>query len=123
MHGYDAGTVEPTTELLLRHKHPEDRERVAAVLDHVIKGTPFSRRHRIIDTSGHTRCVVVAGDRMVDDAGALTRWTGAVTGAQHTKSAITAAGSLPGLLPCSAAQKIADAAPLAASRQGHQVRS
>src|SRR5574337_1152278 len=29
MHGYEPGEVEPTTELLLRHKHPEDRERVA----------------------------------------------------------------------------------------------
>lgn len=38
MHGYQPGTVEPTTELLLRHKHPEDREHVAAVLDRVRKG-------------------------------------------------------------------------------------
>jgi PAS domain S-box-containing protein len=76
MHGYDAGAVEPTTELLLRHKHPEDRERAAAVLDHVIKGKPFSSRHRIIDTAGHTRCVVVAGDRMVDDAGVLIGTSG-----------------------------------------------
>jgi PAS domain S-box-containing protein len=76
MHGYEAGTVEPTTELLLRHKHPDDRERVAAVLDRVHKGTPFSSRHRIIDTHGRTRCVVVAGDRMVDDTGALVGTSG-----------------------------------------------
>ena len=69
MHGYEPGEVEPTTELLLKHKHPEDRERMAAVLERVLNGKPFSSRHRIIDTSGHTRCVVVAGDRMVDDAG------------------------------------------------------
>lgn len=25
MHGYQAGTVTPTTELLLQHKHPDDR--------------------------------------------------------------------------------------------------
>lgn len=71
MHGYKPGQVQPTTELLLQHKHPEDRERVAAVLERVMKGKPFSSRHRIIDTAGRTHCVVVAGDRMVDDAGAL----------------------------------------------------
>ncbi len=70
MHGYKPGTVEPTTELLLQHKHPDDRERVAAVLDRVLNGKPFSSRHRIIDTAGRTRCVIVAGDRMVDDTGA-----------------------------------------------------
>ncbi len=70
MHGYKPGEVEPTTELLLKHKHPEDRERVAAVLERVLKGKPFSSRHRIVDTSGRTHCVVVAGDRMIDNAGA-----------------------------------------------------
>nr|WP_231982231.1 PAS and ANTAR domain-containing protein [Mycobacterium sp. E2327] len=76
MHGYEPGQVEPTTELLLQHKHPEDRERVAAVLDRVVNGKPFSSRHRIIDTAGHTRCVVVAGDRMLDDTGALIGTSG-----------------------------------------------
>lgn len=87
MHGYEPGQVEPTTELLLQHKHPEDRERVAAVLDHVLKGKPFSSRHRIIDTAGHTRCVVVAGDRMVDDNGELAGTSGFyvdVTDSLHT---------------------------------------
>ncbi|OBA73668.1 antitermination regulator [Mycobacterium sp. 1554424.7] len=76
MHGYEPGQVEPTTELLLQHKHPEDRERVAAVLDRVVNGKPFSSRHRIIDTAGHTRCVVVAGDRMLDDTGAMIGTSG-----------------------------------------------
>jgi PAS domain S-box-containing protein len=76
MHGYKPGQVEPTTELLLQHKHPEDRDRVAAVLERVTKGKPFSSRHRIIDTAGRTHCVVVAGDRMVDSAGALAGTSG-----------------------------------------------
>jgi PAS domain S-box-containing protein len=76
MHGYEPAAVEPTTELLLQHKHPEDRERVAAVLHHVLQGKPFSSRHRIIDTAGRTRCVVVAGDRMLDDTGALAGTSG-----------------------------------------------
>ncbi|OBH46133.1 PAS and ANTAR domain-containing protein [Mycobacterium mantenii] len=69
MHGYAPGTVEPTTGLLLQHKHPEDREHVAAVLERVLQGKPFSSRHRIVDTGGRTRCVVVVGDRMLDDDG------------------------------------------------------
>ncbi len=76
MHGYKPGQVEPTTELLLQHKHPEDRDRVAAVLERVTKGKPFSSRHRIIDTAGRTHCVVVAGDRMVDNTGALAGTSG-----------------------------------------------
>lgn len=76
MHGYKPGQVQPTTELLLQHKHPEDRERVAAVLERVTKGKPFSSRHRIIDAAGRTHCVVVAGDRMVDDTGALVGTSG-----------------------------------------------
>lgn len=76
MHGYKPGTVEPTTELLLQHKHPDDRERVAAVLARVLQGKPFSSRHRIVDAAGRTRCVVVAGDQMLDDTGTLIGTSG-----------------------------------------------
>lgn len=76
MHGYEPGAVEPTTELLLQHKHPHDEERIATVLDHVVRGKPFSSRHRIIDASGGTRCVVVVGDRMLDDVGAVIGTSG-----------------------------------------------
>jgi PAS domain S-box-containing protein len=76
MHGYKPGTVEPTTELLMKHKHPDDRERAAAVLARVLQGKPFSSRYRIIDTAGRTRCVVVAGDQMLDDGGALIGTSG-----------------------------------------------
>ena len=62
----------PTTELLLSHKHPDDRPQVAAVLDKVADGEPFSSRHRIIDTAGRTHWVIVIGDRMLDDAGGLS---------------------------------------------------
>lgn len=76
MHGYEPGQVEPTTDLLLKHKHPEDRERVAAVVDHVVNGRPFSSRHRIIDTRGGTHCVVVVGDKMLDADGKLIGTSG-----------------------------------------------
>ncbi|OBG01691.1 PAS and ANTAR domain-containing protein [Mycolicibacter sinensis] len=71
MHGYEPGTVEPNTELLLQHKHPEDRPQVAEVLDRVVQGEPFSSRHRIVDTAGQVHWVIVVGDRMLDDDGEL----------------------------------------------------
>jgi len=36
MHGYEPGTVEPTTELLLSHKHPDDRRHVQDLLDRAL---------------------------------------------------------------------------------------
>nr|WP_027501445.1 PAS and ANTAR domain-containing protein [Rhodococcus sp. UNC363MFTsu5.1] len=70
MHGYEPGSVVPTTELLLSHKHPDDKSHVAAILDNVrAHGAPFSSRHRIIDTAGETHRVVVVGDRLLDEDG------------------------------------------------------
>lgn len=71
MHGYAPGKVEPTTELLLSHKHPDDRARVAEILERVRSGGLFSGRHRIIDTSGKTHWMVVVGDHMVDGSGVV----------------------------------------------------
>jgi PAS domain S-box-containing protein len=76
MHGYEPGTVAPSTELLLQHKHPEDRPQVAEVLERVLRGEPFSSRHRIIDTGGLEHWVIVVGDRMLDDAGVVTGTAG-----------------------------------------------
>ncbi|BBZ37957.1 PAS and ANTAR domain-containing protein [Mycobacterium conspicuum] len=72
MHGYKPGSVTPTTELVLSHKHPDDRGQVAATIDEILNShKPYSTRHRIIDTSGHTHQVVVAGDRLYDADGAV----------------------------------------------------
>jgi PAS domain S-box-containing protein len=70
IHGYLPGTVTPTTELVLSHKHPDDYEQVAATIDdirHTHK--PFSTRHRIVTAQGATRDVVVIGERIHDNAG------------------------------------------------------
>ena len=69
MHGYKPGQVQPTTELLLRHKHPEDRAKVSELLHRVEAGGLFSSRHRIIDANGQTRWVVVVSDHLTDEAG------------------------------------------------------
>ncbi|EME24466.1 hypothetical protein G418_06002 [Rhodococcus qingshengii BKS 20-40] len=72
MHGYEPGAIVPTTELLLSHKHPEDRPHVAQTLEAIrTSGGSFSSRHRIVDTKGRTRSVVVVGDRLVDESGEI----------------------------------------------------
>jgi hypothetical protein len=72
MHGYQPGTVAPTTELVLAHKHPEDHGQVAATIDEILHThEAFSTRHRIVDTSGTVHDVVVVGDQLYDDQGAV----------------------------------------------------
>ncbi|HEU0192235.1 MAG TPA: PAS and ANTAR domain-containing protein [Mycobacterium sp.] len=76
MHGYRPGTVDPTSDLLLQHKHPDDRQQVEKVLERVRNGEPFSSRHRIIDTEGRTHWVIAVGDRMRDATGAVIGTSG-----------------------------------------------
>ena len=72
MHGYEPGTVSPTTDLVLSHKHPDDYGQVAATLDEIRRTSgAFSTRHRIIDTHGEIHHVVVVGDQLFDDGGAV----------------------------------------------------
>ena len=62
LHGYEPGTITPTTELVPSHKHPDDYAQVAATLDEVRRThKPFSTRHRIITVQGDTRDVVDLG--------------------------------------------------------------
>ncbi|GLP77817.1 putative transcription antitermination regulator [Mycobacterium antarcticum] len=68
IHGYEPGTVTPTTELVMSHKHPDDAAKLAAHLDTVRRThEAVSTRHRIIDAQGRTREVVVAGLEIVED--------------------------------------------------------
>src|SRR5258708_6559232 len=74
MHGYLPGTVTPTTELVLSHKHPDDYRQIADTLDLIRQARQaFSSRHRIIDVQGRVHHVVVVGDL-------LRRLDGAVIG-------------------------------------------
>ena len=76
MHGYVPGSVVPTTELVLSHKHPEDRTPVQELLDRARhSGRSFSSRHRL-DTAGKVHNVIVVADRMVDEAGAVVGTAG-----------------------------------------------
>ena len=70
MHGYESGVVTPTTDLVLSHKHPDDRAQVTATINDMISNRQaFSTRHRIIDTGGAIHHVVVVGDQFCDDGG------------------------------------------------------
>jgi PAS domain S-box-containing protein len=70
MHGYQPGTVTPTTELVFAHKHPEDRDQIAQTIATIRRtGQPLSSRHRIIDTSGKVGSVVVVGGELRDARG------------------------------------------------------
>ncbi len=72
MHGYEPGTVTPTTELVLSHKHPDDRRQIAANINDIRRNhAPFSTRHRIVDLQGDVHHVVVVGNQLVDSAGTV----------------------------------------------------
>jgi hypothetical protein len=72
IHGYEPGTVTPTTDLILAHKHPDDRGQVAATIDDILNTRkPFSTRHRIVDTSGDVHYVVVVGDQLRNGEGTV----------------------------------------------------
>jgi hypothetical protein len=77
MHGYQPGAVQPTTEILLSHKHPEDRDHVQDLLDRALHyKSSFSSRHRFIDTAGNVHDAIVVADRMVDETGAVVGTAG-----------------------------------------------
>jgi ANTAR domain/PAS fold len=67
MHGYEPGTVTPTTALVLSHQHPHDRGSVADLIERVRHGARFSSRQRIVDTRGGEHLVLVIGDGFYDD--------------------------------------------------------
>jgi PAS domain S-box-containing protein len=72
MHGYAPGQVQPTTALVMSHKHPDDAANVARLIEAMTEqGKPFSSRHRIIDTHGRIHPVVVIGERLRDHNGGV----------------------------------------------------
>src|SRR3954464_13951467 len=72
MHGYEPGSVVPTTKMLLSHKHPEDRAHVQDLLDYALRsGESFSSRHRFVDTAGVVHDAIVVADRMLDESGGV----------------------------------------------------
>jgi hypothetical protein len=63
MHGFEPGEVVPTTAMILAHKHPDDRERVAGALVSTSQlGGTFASVHRIIDAHGDDRVLAIIGE-------------------------------------------------------------
>ncbi|MEU8899495.1 PAS and ANTAR domain-containing protein [Nocardia sp. NPDC048505] len=77
MYGYAPGEVEPTTELLLSHKHPEDQQPVESSISTAVEnGDPICGHHRLLDTGGALREVMVVGDQLLDDDGRVVGVSG-----------------------------------------------
>lgn len=73
IHGYEPGSVEPTTELVLESKHPDDRARVHALIERISRnGGPFSISYRLIGGDGVERRVVLVGEGALCDPGDVT---------------------------------------------------
>lgn len=88
IHGYQPGTVTPTTELVLSHKHPDDYEYIAATLADIRRThDPFSTRHRIITTKGETRDIITIGQELRDDRGEVVGTQGFYIDATHSDRA------------------------------------
>lgn len=77
LHGYDPQAVAPTTDLVLRHKHPDDALRAYEVLEAVVAdGRPFSCYHRIVDVRSRVRYVLSVGRGVLDARGRVEQVTG-----------------------------------------------
>ena len=98
IYGYEPGTIEPSLDAFLQHKHPQDLARIDAVFNRCLsEGGPFSCWHRIIDATGKQRTVVVVGYGERDEADENTvRMHGFMvdvtqSGQQDTNAALEAA--------------------------------
>ncbi len=77
IHGFTPGDVVPSVDLVLSHKHPEDRGETARLISRVcVTGETFSCLHRLIDALGNQRQVLSVGAGTFDDSGAVTGYSG-----------------------------------------------
>ncbi|WP_425954005.1 PAS and ANTAR domain-containing protein [Xylanimonas sp. McL0601] len=77
MHGFEPGEVVPTTAMILAHKHPEDRARVAGALENTrLHGGFFGSVHRILDAEGLERVLAIIGEARVAADGRVTEIAG-----------------------------------------------
>jgi len=63
IHGYEPGAITPTFDLFARMLHPQDRERVLALIGHAVNdGAPFETGFRIVRTDGAVRFLAARGE-------------------------------------------------------------
>lgn len=72
IHGYSPGEVVPTLDLLLAHKHPQDREPIRQIIaDLCSQGGQQAIFHRVIDSLGREHRVLTAAETC-GEAGRIT---------------------------------------------------
>ncbi|MBT2538860.1 PAS and ANTAR domain-containing protein [Arthrobacter sp. ISL-69] len=77
LHGFSPGEVVPSVELLLAHKHPDDRDPAAEIIRQISReGGYFCLYHRIIDSRSRVRRVLTCGEGILDAAGRVTALDG-----------------------------------------------
>ena len=89
--GFDPGDVVPTTDLLVRHKHPDDAAVATAIILNAFRsGEPFALWHRLVDAKLRTRTVVSVGEGTRDEDGALVEVRGYMVDVTGSKRGQTA---------------------------------
>jgi ANTAR domain-containing protein/PAS domain-containing protein len=77
IHGYAPGEVVPTLELLMAHKHPQDRAPIRRMIAELSSnGGQRAIFHRLIDSKGQERRVFTAAEACLDDSGNVTALRG-----------------------------------------------
>jgi hypothetical protein len=62
IHGLEPGEVAPSTDLVIYHMHPDDREAAWTSRERTIADrAPFAFTHRILDTQGRERALLAIG--------------------------------------------------------------
>jgi PAS domain S-box-containing protein len=84
IHGYSPGEVVPTLDLLLAHKHPQDREHIRRIIaDICSRGGRQAMFHRMIDSRGREHHVFTAAEAC-EDAGRITGMRGFIVDLSRT---------------------------------------
>lgn len=77
LHGFADGEVQPSTDLLMSRKHPDDLAATEQTLRSVLAtGEPFCCRHRVVDAGGQVREVLSVGEAVCDDEGRISTLQG-----------------------------------------------
>ncbi|MCW2835645.1 MAG: hypothetical protein JWN68_3598 [Nocardioides sp.] len=77
LHGYEPRAMPATTDLMLKHKHPDDALRAFEALEAVTSdGLPFSCYHRIISADEEVRYVLSVGRGTLGPNGRVESVTG-----------------------------------------------
>ncbi|GAA2167911.1 PAS and ANTAR domain-containing protein [Pedococcus bigeumensis] len=66
IHGLRESEAQPTTELILSFKHPDDHAETSATLHRALAtGKPFTQPHRVVTADGAVRQVISVGEGIV----------------------------------------------------------